>query len=282
VTQPSPAASRAAQAWKLAWIPVQPRSKAGEQLGSGTGSSLEFQDRRMYQAGDDIRHLDWRAFARTGDLTVKLYREEILPRLDLLVDTSASMAVDEAKAQLSVDLTLFMALAARRQGFSVRVIAVGDEPAKVELDTLQINGLEFDGRRPLEHSLGMARAYLRPGTLRMLISDFLSPYDSAEMVRSLSQKAGGVALFQILSHGDNHPLVGSALRMEDSESGALRDIVLDAETVNAYLGRLGRLKDTLEVECRRAAVRFTSLEAGPELDDICRQYLARTGLMTPG
>lgn len=279
---PSPAATRASQAWKLSWTPVQPHGKAGEHLSRGTGSSLEFQDRRSYNAGDDIRHLDWRAFARTGDLTVKLYREELMPRLDLLLDTSASMDVGEGKGQLALDLAVFLALVARRQGFSVRMLGVGDETTRLDLDQLLVTGIPFEGRQPLSESLQKARAHLRPGTLRVMVSDYLSPYDAREMVRGLAQRAGGLGLFQVLSEQDLFPVVGSALRMEDAETGAIRDMVLDAETVEAYLGRLRRLRNGLENECRRAGARFASLSASTSLDELCRHTLARTQWIEPG
>ena len=79
------------------------------------GSSLEFQDRRLYEAGDDVRHLDWRAFARTDELFVRQYREEIQPRLELLIDDSRSMAVTETKAQLAVDVAAPTSRASRRR-----------------------------------------------------------------------------------------------------------------------------------------------------------------------
>ncbi len=282
IVLPSKNALRASQAWKLASVPVQPRSKAGEHLGRGTGSSLEFQDRRMYSAGDDVRHLDWRAYARTGDLTVKVYREELLPRLDLLLDTSASMTVGEGKGQLALDLAVLFASIARRQGFSVRVIPVGDEPTRLDIEQLQGVGIHFNGRRPLDETLGGAREFMRPGTLRVLISDFLSRHDAASLVRSLALRAGGLILFQVLSHEDAHPVVGSALRMEDAETGALRDVVLDQGTVDDYLARLHRLTEAMDVESRRAAAYFLSIESPADFDDLCRERLARAGLIVPG
>lgn len=280
--KPSELARRAGEVWRLSWVPVPPGGQAGEQLGRGTGSSLEFQDRRVYHAGDDIRHIDWRALARTGEVSVKVYREELLPRLDLLVDTSASMGVSEDKGQLAVDLAHLFAMVARRQGFSVRVIAVGDRPQRLDPELLMREGLEFEGRRSLTETLSGARAHLRSGTLRILISDFLSNYDAALLVRSLAQRAGGLLLLQVLSHGDNHPQVGEALRLEDAESGELRDIVLDSETVSDYHARLFRMNEALHIESRRASARLVSLEAGPGLDELCRELLAPAGLILPG
>jgi len=77
----------------------------GELSGKRTGSSIEYQDRKDYVPGDDVRHIDWRAYARNDKLTIKLYREEICPTVDIIVDTSLSMAVTDAKAIRRMDLT---------------------------------------------------------------------------------------------------------------------------------------------------------------------------------
>lgn len=281
MTRPSPEALRCAETWRLAWLPAPPRGQAGEQLGRGRGSSIEFQDHRAYAAGDDVRHLDWRAFARSGNLTIKLYREELLPRLDLLLDASRSMQVGEDKPQLAIDLAALFGFAARRQGFAVRVIELGDVPRAVDLEALRRDGCEFEGREPLAAALSGAQGHLRPGTLRLLVSDFLSPHDPALLVRGLARRAGGVALFQVLSREDARPEVGRALRMEDAETGLTREIVLDQGTVDDYLARLRRLTDALETECRRAAARFLGLEAGVPLDELCREQLARAGVISP-
>ncbi|MFO1006749.1 MAG: DUF58 domain-containing protein [Planctomycetaceae bacterium] len=55
------------------------------------GSSVEFVEHRQYTAGDEIRHIDWRAFGKTGKYYVKEYEEETNLRAYLLVDGSGSM-----------------------------------------------------------------------------------------------------------------------------------------------------------------------------------------------
>ena len=71
----------------------------GRRVGRRSGNALEFAEYRDYRPGDDPRRLDWGVYARTGQLTVKLYSEEVDPRCDLLLDHSASMAAgSEAKA----------------------------------------------------------------------------------------------------------------------------------------------------------------------------------------
>lgn len=55
------------------------------------GSGLVFSDLRAYQPGDDIKHIHWKATARTGTVFVKSYEEDRQLRVLLVIDTSASM-----------------------------------------------------------------------------------------------------------------------------------------------------------------------------------------------
>jgi len=55
------------------------------------GRGLDFEEVRAYQAGDDIRAMDWRTTARTGEPYLKVYREEHHPALHIVVDRGAGM-----------------------------------------------------------------------------------------------------------------------------------------------------------------------------------------------
>src|SRR5262245_10718043 len=78
---------------------------AGGALTQRAGSSLEFKDHRSYEPGDDLRHVDWSAYARTDQLAVKVYREEVTPHLDVVLDGSRSMALEgSAKAAAALAL----------------------------------------------------------------------------------------------------------------------------------------------------------------------------------
>lgn len=64
---------------------------AGQHRSPYTGVSVEFAQHRPYVPGDDIRHLDWKVYARTDKLQVKQYQQETTLDLILLVDSSGSM-----------------------------------------------------------------------------------------------------------------------------------------------------------------------------------------------
>jgi uncharacterized protein (DUF58 family) len=199
-----------------------------------------------------VRHVDWRALARTDQLLVRLWREEVLPRVEILVDASRSMAIDLEKAQMAVDLVALLARASYESGAQPNVVLLEARPRIVPLDELERRGFEFESASTLADSLRAAGGLWRTGSIVLVVSDFLSPHDAAELVRPLGARAGALALVQVLTRGESDPQAGSAHRLVDCETDEALDIVLDARTVARYRERLKRLVDSLEVETRRA------------------------------
>src|SRR4051794_41560909 len=111
------------------------RGTQGNWQGTGTGSSLDFQDHRPYSPGDDPRYINWQAYARTGHYTMKLYRQEVSPAVDLVIDRSKSMFVDDEKAVRSAELLYWAIESSIRSGASLRCFAVSDgQPEPIALD----------------------------------------------------------------------------------------------------------------------------------------------------
>ena len=65
--------------------------RAGQHLSKLRGRGMDFAEVRHYQAGDEIRHMEWRVTARTGRPHVKLYQEERERPVIILADFSPSM-----------------------------------------------------------------------------------------------------------------------------------------------------------------------------------------------
>lgn len=55
------------------------------------GFSVEFSEHREYVPGDELRHLDWQAYARSDRYYIKLYEQETNLRAVIVLDTSGSM-----------------------------------------------------------------------------------------------------------------------------------------------------------------------------------------------
>ena len=77
---------------QLAALSIAQGMQAGSFRSHFRGRGIEFDALREYEAGDDIRSIDWNLMARSNKTFVKLYREERDLRLFLIADVSASMA----------------------------------------------------------------------------------------------------------------------------------------------------------------------------------------------
>lgn len=285
----SDAAAVRAQLERFAWLPpTRPVAGApGERLARGTGSSLEFADRREYMAGDDVRHLDWGAYARTDQWMVRVYAREVSPRLDVLLDLSASMAVPDGddgrppKAGAALDLARFALESGRAAGLSVQLVSLGEQPRRVPSDELEQSGLSFDARRPLPELLRECGSLLRTGSQRLLISDLLVEQPPDRWLRVLGQGAGRLEVLQLLTAAERAPEVGGAWRLEDVESGASRDLVMDRSVVAAYLDRLGGLTSGLRDAARRLGASFLELTADDGLEGHLTEGLLPAQLVAP-
>ena len=96
-------------AFRLALPREAMRGLGGARAGAAAGSSLDFLDFREYHPGDDLRRLDWSVYARTDREVVKLYREEVFPRLDVVLDAKtpwicAQCAVCSSRCPQNVDI----------------------------------------------------------------------------------------------------------------------------------------------------------------------------------
>jgi uncharacterized protein (DUF58 family) len=66
---------------------------SGDRSAREAGSSVEFHDFRPYQPGDELRAVDWRAYARARRLVTRLYRAERTIDVHVVLDVSASMGL---------------------------------------------------------------------------------------------------------------------------------------------------------------------------------------------
>lgn len=103
-------------------------SRAGGHASRLRGRGMDYLESRAYQAGDDVRHLDWRLTARSGQLHTKLFQEERERSLLLLLDCNASMYFATRRRFKSVQAARAAALAAwyaAQAGERVGVLAFG-------------------------------------------------------------------------------------------------------------------------------------------------------------
>jgi uncharacterized protein (DUF58 family) len=260
-----------------------PRGATGLALGQRAGSSLEFRDYRDYQIGDDLRHIDWNAFARSDQLSVKLYREEITPHLDLVLDVSRSMALEgTAKERATLALTACLATAANNAGFGHTVWLMGEDfrpLAGSNASPALWGDFELDHRGSSAAALARGAPAWRPRGVRVLLSDLLWMGEPMLALRSFTEGAAATAVIQLLADADVHPLEDGALRLIDSETEQMREIYVDAAMAQRYRERLTRHQQSWHQACRASGAIFTTVVAETLLREWKLDVLVAAGFL---
>jgi len=265
---------RAAVGCMLRLPRVPHRGKLGEVRASSVGSSLELHDFRQYAPGDDLRHIDWNAVARTGELYLRVRQDEVSPRVEVLVDGSASMAITDEKAARAREVAAWVCTLARRGGLDPTVIATGTTVRKASGPTTRalLESLDFDGREPFDAALRRAPP-LAPCGLRIVVSDFLFESPPEPFAERLARGAAGLALIQVLDPEDLDPSGGAGARLTDSESGDVLERILTPHVLDQYLERFKAHVGLWQGAARRVRGTWAQLNAEHRLD-----VLARTSL----
>jgi uncharacterized protein (DUF58 family) len=266
-------------------LPKQaPMGISGNALSQRAGSSLEFKDHRDYQPGDDLRHIDWNAYARSDQLTVKMYREEVLPHVDVVLDASKSMDLEATeKGRAAVALTAFFTTAAANAGFShmtwllagdYRPVVNGQGPPETWGD-IELSHEQRDQTTP-----GQAPPSWRPRGTRILISDLFWLGEPLATLRPLAERAASTVVVQLLARVDADPPQTGNLRLLDAETGLTRDLHVDEVLLRRYRDGLARHQQNWHQACRQVGAVFTtviaeSLLADWKLDDLVHAEVLR-------
>lgn len=162
---------------------------AGIQLSGFRGRGMDFEEFRQYQPGDDVRNIDWRVTARTGEVHTKVFKEERERPVLIAIDQGLSMrfATQRAfKSVLAAHIAALTAWAARQNGDRVGGLVFGTDghaesrPAGGDRGVLRFLRCmsEAQNHQPvavtgeeLSNTLHRLRKVARPGALLQIISD---------------------------------------------------------------------------------------------------------------
>ena len=213
---------------------------AGRHRSPFHGSSIDFAEHRPYQAGDELRAIDWRAFARTDRLLIKRHHDDRQLPLALIIDTSASMAYGKPSKEEHARLTAAaMGLLALDQGDSVRVI-IGDKqtqalgPAGALPLCTALTSTPSAGHFDIAQVLMGAVQSLTQRMLVVVISDLLCEIEPvAEAAATAMARGHDVAVLQILDRSEiDLPAEWGRVILDDPE-GVVKTVSCDASLAKA-------------------------------------------------
>ncbi len=252
------AAERAARLFCLPFSHRVWRGTQGNLEGRGTGNSLDFQDHRAYQWGDDPRAIHWAAYARTGQLSLKMFRAELTPHAEIAVDVSASMFVDARRAARTEELLLFCALSAVRAGARVSVHAVAGKrscPLALE-DVLAGTWRNRLPEWPPDETMPVFPARYAGG-MRVFLSDLLFPGEPSSLLASMVHGGGRSLLLAPTLPEEAAFMPTGNVRLKNCESGRARDQYLSGPLCRRYARAYRAHFDLWESDCRRRGAIFS-------------------------
>jgi uncharacterized protein (DUF58 family) len=218
------------------------------------GFSVEFSDYRNYQPGDDLRHLDWRLYARTDRLCIKRFMQETNVRFYLVCDTSASMEYRGASAWgsklecakvLAAALTWFLLKQNDAAGMVTlsgqsevpQFVRPSQRSTQFGVVLRQLESLQPAGGARLSQLLAHSSRLLHRRSVVLFFSDLLESSEEVALgFKQLRFLGHEIMVFQVLDSDELDFPFAEPRVFEDLETG-MRRIVSPAAVRTKYLER---------------------------------------------
>lgn len=252
------------------------------------GYSTEFSAYRAYTQGDNLRHVDWKVWARSDEFYVKQFEDDTNLRCQLFLDTSKSMdfgAGDANKFHYGRVLAAVLAEVMVRQHDAPGLILFG-ENARQAVPTHAsrhhadqifhlLAGAEANGGTRIDQRLFRIVETMTRRGVAVVISDFFTTDEAArQLLRQLQAQRQEIIVFHLLAPEElDLPYEGESI-FEDLESSEQIPVHTD-DFRREYQRRIGEFCDGLKRECIALEIDYQMLRTDSPLDAALTQYLER-------
>jgi uncharacterized protein (DUF58 family) len=249
------------------------------------GASIDFAEHRGYVAGDDIRRVDWRLFARTDRFYVKQYEADTNTNFCVLFDISKSMGFksrDVSKLQYGSYLAACLAYLAHRQRDRVGIITFDSEvvthvpPSAKHFDVLlhTLDRAKAERRGELAGPVSKLAEHFRRRSVLVLISDFYDDPDVIlEAIKPLRFLGNELLVFHVLDPAEIDFGYDDASSFEDLESGEQLPVVPESFG-DEYRKLIADHSNSLATKFSEHRIDYTLLNTSKPLDHALFSYLS--------
>ncbi len=256
------------------------------------GRGVDFDQVRVYQAGDDVRSIDWRVTARTQEPHTKLFHEERERPIFILVEQSRQLFFGSGltfKSVLAAQAASLIGWAALGHNDRVGGLVYGDnehyeiKPRRSKQSLLQLLNRLVRVNHSLHteaatepNALGLAliraRKVLRPGSLVIVICDERALTDAAEQQLSLLSRHCDLLMLPVSDPLD-HALPAAGLLRFAERGGQLELDTLNLELRQAYRAQGEARIARWELLAQKLRVLLMPLSTQSEMVEQLREYL---------
>lgn len=279
-------------AQKTHYHPKKSAVQCGNHYSKLRGRGMDFAEVRNYQAGDEIRHMEWRVTARTGRPHVKLYQEERERPVVIVADFNPSMFFGTRlafKSVVAARLASVIAWNAIKQGDRVggllfsavdhqeftprgRVDAVLPLLAALSQYTKTPNNV--DKVKPLSEVLLRVRRVMRPGSLLILISDFYNLDAECEKHLARLRAHNDVLAYHICDPLELAPPQPAHYAISNGKEELLLDTT-NAHVMKDYQKYCETRLNTLQNQLQRLQTQYIQVQSESDLPLLVRQTFCR-------
>ncbi|MBE3069785.1 MAG: DUF58 domain-containing protein [Planctomycetes bacterium] len=257
------------------------------------GFSVEFSEHRPYTPGDELRHLDWVAYAKTDRYYIKQYEQETNLRAYILLDCSGSMNYSSGKGPTKLEYGAFlaasMAFMMTRQQDVVGLVAFdhqirlhmppGGSPSHVNEMCRRLEQLKTGEVSRLAKPFHDLAEMIKRRGLIIIISDFYD--EESEVIKALRHfrhKKHGLILFHVFDAAELEFPFTKLTQFHDLETNERYQV--DPKTVReAYLAELRTFIDRYKKACSDSDSEYVLTDTSVPYDFLLRSYLARRQMM---
>lgn len=270
------------------------------------GFSAEFAQYRHYRPGDDLRYVDWKAFARTDRIYTRQFRETTNLSALFVLDVSRSMdfptgsrepalrqaqgrpeqsrgagAGSGSKFELARTVTAILGTLVLDQGDAAGVLAVDERahfvPPRSGHHHLRVFLGELASLRPrgsvsIAEALKRASAIVKRRGLVLVISDLYEDQAALAEIKRIARMGHDVIVIHTLAREELTLDVGGAAEFVDLETGRTL-MVQPAAARESYVAAIAAWFATIEQQLRREGVEYLRLIAGDPLEPALRRFL---------
>ncbi|MDR3504246.1 MAG: DUF58 domain-containing protein [Legionella sp.] len=278
-------------------IRYQPEGRAirvGNHLSKLRGRGMDFAEVRNYQAGDEIRHMEWRVTARTGRPHVKIYQEERERPVVILADFNPSMIFGTRvafKSVVAARLAAMLAWTVIKQGDRVGGVFYSatehsefiprgrDSGVLPMLAALSQYTEQTDAQREaaptlLSDALLRLRRVVRPGSILVLISDFYTMDAECEKHLNRLRSHNDIIAYHICDRVELAPPKPQQYAITNGQQELLLDTRI--RSVNqAYQQYCQQRISQLQEQFKRLHIQYVQTTADLDLTQLVRRTFPR-------
>jgi uncharacterized protein (DUF58 family) len=252
------------------------------------GFSVEFAEHRQYGPGDEIRHIDWRAYGKSDRYFVKEYEEETNLKAYLVFDASGSMAYRgrtaskfEHARQLAASLAYLMISQRDAVGLVTfdteprAMVPARSAPGHFSLVCKALEDAEVGGETPLSGILHALAEQIRRRGLVIVLSDGFDRIDElTTALRHLRHRRHEVLFFHVLAPEEEEFPFRRPARFRNLEQSEHRLRVDPAELRAIYLEQFGAFCHTLKEQIRAMGADYHKASTAESHEATLLSYLA--------